>query len=76
MSPNELVSDPIHKIRFYELLEIFQYADNWDDARITRHVTRMYACKKYVKSATRLFTEAFINELAADPNSPPYVIRT
>ena len=33
----------------------------------------MYACKAYVKSATRLFTEALISELAADQNSPLYV---
>ena len=43
MSPNELISDPSHKIRFYELLEISQYADNWEDAMITCHVTCMYA---------------------------------
>ena len=76
MYPNELISDPSHKIRFHELLEFFQYAVNWDDPRITRHVTRMYARKAYVKSATRIFTEALISELAADPNSPPYVIRS
>ena len=29
-----------------------------------------------MKSATRLFTEALINELAADPNAPPHVTHT
>ena len=54
----------------------FQYDDTWDDPRITRHVTCMYAHKAYVNSATRLFTEALINELTVDPNAPPHVIRT
>ena len=58
------------------MLEIFQYANNWEDARITHNVTCMYTRKAYVKSATRLFTEALNSELAADPNSPSYVILT
>ena len=43
------------------LLEIFQYADNWDDARITRHVTRMYARKAYVKSATSTLDHLYVD---------------
>ena len=76
MSPTKLISDPSHKVRFYELLDIFQFADNWNDPRITWHVTRMYARKAFVKSATRLYTEALIDELRADPNAPPYIIRS
>ena len=41
MSPTKLISDPSHKVGFYELMDIFQFADNWNDPRITRHVIRM-----------------------------------
>ena len=36
----------------------------------------MYTHNIYVKSSTRLYTEALIDELRVDPNAPPYIIHS
>ena len=68
LPPNKLKADSVLKSRFYDLAgNIFTFATDWADPKITRHTTRMYARKTYVKSATRLFTDSLINDVQSDP---------
>ena len=68
LPPNKLKANSVLKSRFYELAtEIFTFANDWADPKITIHTTRMYARKTYVKSATRLFTDSLIREVQSDP---------
>ena len=64
------------KSRFYELAQtIFVYVDSWDDPRITPAMTRMYARKSYVKSATAMYTESLLRQFRADSNAPVFRVR-
>ena len=76
MNPLKLRSDSGLKSRFYELAQtIFVYVDSWDDPRITPAMTRMYARKSYVKSATAMYTDGILRQFRADPNRPVYRVR-
>ena len=71
-NPHVLMGDPDKKTRFFQLMDIFEYANDWNSQKIKPHMARMFARKQKVKSATALYTDSLIVQLESDPCSPPY----
>ena len=75
-NPLKLLTDPGYKQRFHKLAHsLFHFVRSWDNESITQFVTRMYARKKYVKSATKMYTEALLASLNSEEDAPPYCVR-
>ena len=75
MNPRKLLSDPDYKTKFYRLAgSIFTYKSSMDNPSIPIGVTRLFARRSFVKSATAMYTEGLVRKLRNDPTPQEYRI--
>jgi hypothetical protein len=72
-NPFELRRNNEARERFFELAgRLFRYVQDWDSHHVTSGMAHVYARKKYVKSATTMYTESLYAKLR-DEGLNPYI---